>query len=367
MIIRYIILIFTAFFVIWCSLNETEIWTWDVEKDKINSEIEKIEKIKIIEIEDYSGLNEDEISKIEQLKEIWRRMYKIKEYEKSIQAYTRILEIDKNNFEAHYRIGNSYSTQSKYIEARPYFEEAIKIRPDLAYIINPLLASGYYHLWDANKAIILHKKAIRQNKDYYFAYVILETMDWGIWSIDEKVAFEEKQIERFYNYYNAPENSKLIQFFEATWTFWFSEIIVAHKYESLWHLYFNGPEKDYNIAAGYFKKAYETVPYLNAYFLLWFSYFHLEDYEKAESIFEEIISYAPTHLKSYLYLLEIHKINNNMNKWDIIIMSYKNMLDFYEDNWYWNPDSYFAQSNFINKDSKEFYHWKYKIYNNIFK
>lgn len=336
--------------------NHTALW-----------DVKEVKKIQVIEVEDYSNLTDTQIEQVEQLKEIWRRMFKLNQYDKSIEAYLKILDITQNDFEAYYRIGNSYNSLGNFEKAVEYFRKSTQLRPDLAYISNALLAFSYYHLWDSNKAFLYHKKATTQNSDYFYWYEFLRTFNKDKWSIEDIEEFELKQIDRFYNFYNNPENSQLVKFFDATWRYGFSELTVAHIYESLWLMVMKQNEPNYEKSAEYFKKAYETVPYINAYDLLWQSYYKSEKYNEAIEVFKNLNEFAPTHLKSYIILLDIYEKHENIEEWKIVLFSLKNMLDFYEENWYWNPNSYFAQSNFINKDSKKDYNDAYIYYQSIFK
>lgn len=53
------------------------------------------------------------------------------EYEKSIEAFTRAIQMNPNYADAYHNIGNTYVYMKKYQEAVPFFEKALSINPNL--------------------------------------------------------------------------------------------------------------------------------------------------------------------------------------------------------------------------------------------
>lgn len=88
-----------------------------------------------------------------------------KNYAKSIDKYTQVLEQDKNNFKGAFNLGNALYRSGKYEEAQAMYERAAKISKE-----NESVAASYYNNGNAfakkqewEKAATAYKNAIKKN------------------------------------------------------------------------------------------------------------------------------------------------------------------------------------------------------------
>jgi superkiller protein 3 len=97
------------------------------------------------------------------------------EYEKSIIYFKRIIEIDPNNYRAHYNLGIAYFNLNRFEEALNSYKIAISIKPDYKH--------GYYNIGlvheateDLEKAIEAYEKALEFDPNYIYAMHALKAV-----------------------------------------------------------------------------------------------------------------------------------------------------------------------------------------------
>ena len=97
------------------------------------------------------------------------------EYEKSIKYFKRIIEIDPNNYRAHYNIGIACFELKNFEEALNSYNNAISIKPDYKH--------GYYNIGllheeteNLEEAIEAYEKALKIDPDYIYAMHALKAV-----------------------------------------------------------------------------------------------------------------------------------------------------------------------------------------------
>ena len=80
--------------------------------------------------EQYEQLDEYYGHDSQTLNDLAEIYFKYKEYDKAINAYSRIVQKDSLNFQAYYKMGNVYKTKGMIEEAKDAFQKALAIRPD---------------------------------------------------------------------------------------------------------------------------------------------------------------------------------------------------------------------------------------------
>ena len=101
--------------------------------------------------------------------------YYVLEYEKSIKYFKRIIEIDPNNYRAHYNLGIAYFNLNRFDEALNSYKIAILIKPDYKHIYYNigLLHEETENLEEAMKA---YEKALEIDPDYIYAMHALKAV-----------------------------------------------------------------------------------------------------------------------------------------------------------------------------------------------
>ncbi|MEW5693185.1 MAG: tetratricopeptide repeat protein [Candidatus Hydrogenedentota bacterium] len=120
-----------------------------------------------------SGELEDAIIKFEKVvntkkdyKNAWLKLgsayFNNKEYDKSIECYNKVIELDKDNYDANYGMGMNYLFKNDIATAKRYFNIVYEFYPDN---INNLwrLAGVEFNLGNVNRAEELCEKAIKIN------------------------------------------------------------------------------------------------------------------------------------------------------------------------------------------------------------
>jgi len=131
-------------------------------------------------------------------------LYKQKNFENSIKAYSISLELNELA-ETYYNRGLAYAKQQKYNEAIKDYDKAIKLNPDYAeaYIGRGI---AYAEQQKYDKAIEDYNKAIKLNPDYagaYYnrglAYVELGEHERAIKDYDEAIKLNPDYAKAYYN------------------------------------------------------------------------------------------------------------------------------------------------------------------------
>jgi len=97
------------------------------------------------------------------------------ESEKSIEYFKRIIEIDPNNYRAHYNLGIAYFELKRFEEALNSYKIAISIKPDFKHIYYNI---GLLHEENENlgDAIEAYEKALEIDPDYIYAMHALKAV-----------------------------------------------------------------------------------------------------------------------------------------------------------------------------------------------
>jgi len=115
----------------------------------------------------------------------------IQESEKSIKYFKRIIEIDPNNYRAHYNLGIAYFNLNRFEEALSAYNNAISIKPDYKH--------GYYNIGllheeteNLEKAVEAYEKALKIDPNYIYAMHALKAVRLNL---DSHAAAESKTQE----------------------------------------------------------------------------------------------------------------------------------------------------------------------------
>ena len=99
----------------------------------------------------------------------------VQESEKSIKYFKRIIEIDPNNYRAHYNLGIAYFDLKRFEEALNSYKIAISIKPDYKHIYYNI---GLLHEETQNleEAVEAYEKALKIDPDYIYAMHALKAV-----------------------------------------------------------------------------------------------------------------------------------------------------------------------------------------------
>ena len=90
------------------------------------------------------------------------------EFEKAKNIFERIIEIDPNNYRAHYNKGIAYFNLSKMEEAKKSYEKALSIKPDYKHCIYNL-GLLYETTNDLQKALKYYEKTLEIDPKFTYA------------------------------------------------------------------------------------------------------------------------------------------------------------------------------------------------------
>ncbi len=114
------------------------------------------------------------------------------EYEDAIQYYSKIINSFDDDFKMKsdllYRRGGSYERSGKYDKADKDLQDALKINPDDAYILNYLAYSWLERNYNIKEAIKMLEKAysLKSNDPY-----IIDSIGWAYYLVDDYLKAEE--------------------------------------------------------------------------------------------------------------------------------------------------------------------------------
>jgi len=106
---------------------------------------------------------------------IYLNDFYVLEYEKSIKYFKRIIEIDPNNYRAHYNLGIAYFELKLFEEALNSYKNAISIKPDYKHIYYNI---GLLHEENENleEAVKAYESALEIDPDYIYAMHALKAV-----------------------------------------------------------------------------------------------------------------------------------------------------------------------------------------------
>lgn len=119
--------------------------------------------------------------------------YYVLEYEKAIKNFKRIIEIDPNNYRAHYNLGIAYFNLELFEEALNACEIAIAIKPDYKHC-HYNIGLIYEARENLEKAIEAHQKALKIDPDFVYAKQALMAIRQKLDNIN-KIENESKENE----------------------------------------------------------------------------------------------------------------------------------------------------------------------------
>jgi superkiller protein 3 len=161
----------------------------------------------------------------------------ILEFEKSINYFKRIIDLDPKNYRAHYNLGIAFFNLEKYKEALNSYKVAISIKPDYkhGYYNIGLLHEATNNLEDAIRA---YEKALKIDSKYVYAMHALKAIKMDV---GNHVETKTKPIE-----INAPvEKIKSLLRMSKRVRFDMIQGILNVSKESLLHIIMNWGEKKY--------------------------------------------------------------------------------------------------------------------------
>ncbi len=113
--------------------------------------------------------------------------------EKAIAYYKRSIEIDPNNYEAFFMLGNANFELDNYKKSIEYYKNTIKIKPDY-YWATGNIGLAYFNIEKFNKAIEYYKTAIKIKPDYIWAILNLGNTYFKLSKYDEAAKQYQKII-----------------------------------------------------------------------------------------------------------------------------------------------------------------------------
>ncbi len=93
----------------------------------------------------------------------------VSEYEKAITCFERMLEIDPENYRAHYNLGITYFNLGNIEKALDSYNKSLKINPDYKYCYYNI-GYLYENVGELEKAMDNYEKAL--NIDHAFIYAL---------------------------------------------------------------------------------------------------------------------------------------------------------------------------------------------------
>jgi len=108
-------------------------------------------------------------------------------FEESINQFKRLIEIDQNNYRAHYNLGIAYFNIGLFEDALKAYNKALEIKPDYAYC--------YYNIGliyevrnDLKRALEYHQNALKADPQFRYALQAVKDIRE---QLDEHADFEE--------------------------------------------------------------------------------------------------------------------------------------------------------------------------------
>ena len=186
--------------------------------------------------------------------------------EEADYLYRKVLDEDKNNFQANHLHGCILSQQSKYNEAISFLEKATQLSP-LNYEVNNNLALAYRNIKDVLQSEKYYLNAIKINKQNYKAYFNCANLYIDEKRYDEALEFLQKSL--FYN-------NNLVE--------------IPHRIGEVYQYIFqqNRDTKFLELSKKYFQDAIKfDKNYVNSYIMLGITYLWLSNINEANKFFNK--------------------------------------------------------------------------------
>ena len=123
-----------------------------------------------------------------------------------------MLQEDKNNILAHYRLFFIYMKKHDYNNARQHLLKIQDIDPKFkTAAVNYFIGQTYQHQEDYERALVYYKKAIKNTDDKYVLYIKIGDVFAGLQQKEHAIRAYEKAIELNKNYYEPFYKLGLIQ------------------------------------------------------------------------------------------------------------------------------------------------------------
>ncbi|MFX0026671.1 MAG: tetratricopeptide repeat protein [Candidatus Hermodarchaeota archaeon] len=90
-------------------------------------------------------------------------------YDKAVECFKKIIEIDANNYRAWYNLGIAYFNLNQTEDALNAYNRALEIKPDYMYCYYNIGLLFEVNRSDLEKALEYYEKALTYNKDFVYA------------------------------------------------------------------------------------------------------------------------------------------------------------------------------------------------------
>lgn len=198
-------------------------------------------------------LNNHSMKKQEELTNQAKNLYDNQQYEKAVETYKKIIELDYENANVYENLGDSYYELKQYENALEAYKKAIDLDPKSANVYGDL-GVIYKELKEYDKAIDSYKKAIEFNPQHVFSYYGMGVVYRNLKKYNLAIESYEKAIKIDSSY--------------------------IYPYNGLGNVY--NDLKQYGKAIGFYEKAIEmNSNFVYSYNGLGTAYSRLKEYDKA--------------------------------------------------------------------------------------
>jgi len=90
-------------------------------------------------------------------------------YEKAVECFKKIIEMDPNNYRAWYNLGIAYFNLNRIQDALNAYNQALEIKPDYMYCYYNIGLLYEVSEGDLEKALENYEKALTYNKEFVYA------------------------------------------------------------------------------------------------------------------------------------------------------------------------------------------------------
>jgi tetratricopeptide (TPR) repeat protein len=247
-------------------------------------------------------------NEVEKLHQAARKAELLKDYNKAIDNYKKILKLKPDDFTANFGIGNALFQEKRYDEAAPYYEKVLTLNPD-DYSLYIFMGATFLNRKRYDEAIEYFKKSLKVKHNGPISYYLIGVCFANQKKYEKSVEYYKKALKINSDYGEAYQGMadallKLgkykdsIEYYKKTLEY---KPFIFKMIDQIGGIGIDIEEQDiYNDIIANLEKAMKfDKGDAEAYYLIAFTYENLKNYEKAIEYYKKALKMKSDFVEAY--------------------------------------------------------------------